>query len=50
MRLDLLDEVALVVCETPKKITLPQEMGEVKVWKERIYGKIKLTIYQKGVE
>ena len=49
-QLDLIDDVALIVCETAKKVTLPQEIGEVKVWQERNYGKIKLTIYQKGVE
>ncbi len=46
---ELLAEVALIVCETAKEVELPQSIDEVEVWQEREYGKVKLTIYQKGV-
>lgn len=50
VRLELIDKVALIVCETAKKVTLPQTIGEVEIWQERTYGKTKFTIYQKGVQ
>lgn len=46
---DLLDDVALIVCETTKRVELPDEIGDVTIWQERTYGRTKFTIYQKGV-
>lgn len=44
----LLNDVALIVCETDRHVELPDEIGELFVWQEKKYGKTKLTIYQKG--
>lgn len=47
---ELIDDIALIVCETAGDVQLPEQIGDVKVWQEREYGKVKFTIYQKGVE
>ncbi len=46
---DLLADVALIVCETAGDVELPDTIGEVEIWQKREYGKVKMTIYQKGV-
>lgn len=46
---DMLADVALIVCETSKKVELPAAIEEVSVWQERTYGRTKFTIYAKGV-
>lgn len=46
---DLINEVALIVCETANDVHLPKTIGHVEIWQEREYGKTKFTIYQRGV-
>lgn len=48
IQLDLLNDVALIVCETASGETLPEEIEDVKVWQTRDFKNTKLTIYQKG--
>lgn len=48
LQYELLNDVALIVCETDKNVTLPEEIGELFTWQVRKYGNAKLTIYQKG--
>lgn len=43
---DLLDEVALIVCEVASDVTLPEEINGLQLWDERKFGKSKLYIYQ----
>lgn len=45
---NLLNDVALIVCETSSDTELPETIGEAFVWQQRVYGKTKITIYQKG--
>jgi len=46
--LDLLDNVALIVCEVASNINLPEEIENLSLWQENDYGKNKLMIYEKG--
>lgn len=41
----LLSEEALIVCETDKSVNLPEEIADVSIWKQKIYGISKVTIY-----
>lgn len=41
----LLSEEVMVVCETDKGVTLPEEIAELGIWKEKIYGISKVTVY-----
>lgn len=41
----LLSREALVVCETEKSTDLPEEMAGFTIWKQKIYGISKVTIY-----
>lgn len=43
---DLLDEVALIVCEVASEVTLPEEIMGIQLWDERRFGKSRLYIYQ----
>lgn len=43
---NLLDEVALIVCEVASQVTLPEEIKGIHLWDERKFGKSKLYIYQ----
>ena len=45
---DMLDDIAMIVCETGNRVELPETIGELSVWQEKKYGKVKLTIYLKG--
>lgn len=40
----LADEV-LLVCETDKAVDLPEEISNFGIWKEKIYGMSKVTVY-----
>ena len=42
---DLLGEEVMVVCETDKAIDLPEEIACLGIWKEKIYGISKVTVY-----
>ncbi len=38
----------IIACETSKNEILPQNFGDFSVYRERIYGKTKITLYRKG--
>lgn len=42
---DLLGEDVMVVCETDKQVELPEEIACLGIWKEKIYGISKVTVY-----
>lgn len=42
---DLLGEEVMVVCETDKQVELPEEIACLGIWKEKIYGISKVTVY-----
>ena len=42
---DLFSEDVMVVCETDKAIELPEEIACLGIWKEKIYGISKVTVY-----
>lgn len=44
---ELLSPDAMVVCETDKSVQLPQEIGSLQIWKQKIYGISKVTVYVK---
>lgn len=48
VQLELLNDVALIVCETASEVTLPDEIEDVTLWQTREFKNTKLTIYQKG--
>ena len=41
----LLGEEVMVVCETDKVVDLPEEIACLGIWKEKIYGISKVTVY-----
>ena len=41
----LLGEEVMVVCETDKAVDLPEEIACLGIWKEKIYGLSKVTVY-----
>ena len=41
----LLGEEVMVVCETDKAVDLPEEIAFLGIWKEKIYGISKVTVY-----
>ncbi|MGT2749373.1 16S rRNA (guanine(966)-N(2))-methyltransferase RsmD [Streptococcus orisasini] len=41
----LLSEGVMVVCETDKSVELPEEIAELGIWKQKIYGISKVTVY-----
>lgn len=41
----LLGEEVVVVCETDKAVDLPEEIACLGIWKEKIYGISKVTVY-----
>ena len=38
-------ENVMVVCETDKSVELPEEIACLGIWKEKIYGISKVTVY-----
>lgn len=42
---DLLGDDVMVVCETDKQVELPEEIACLGIWKEKIYGISKVTVY-----
>ena len=44
---NLLSEEIMVVCETDKSVELPEEIACLGIWKEKIYGISKVTVYVK---
>lgn len=45
---DLLADNARIICETDSDVELPNEIEDLIVTKNRQYGKVRLTIYEKG--
>lgn len=41
----LLSDDVMVVCETDKTVNLPEEIAELGIWKQKIYGISKVTVY-----
>lgn len=41
----LLAEDVMVVCETDKNVDLPEEVADVGIWKQKVYGISKVTVY-----
>lgn len=41
----LFSEAVMVVCETDKAVELPEEIACLGIWKEKIYGISKVTVY-----
>lgn len=46
--LPLMSDYGFVVCEHPPEVSLPDEIGGFKVWRDYKYGKILVTVYRKG--
>ncbi|MBF0787511.1 MULTISPECIES: 16S rRNA (guanine(966)-N(2))-methyltransferase RsmD [unclassified Streptococcus] len=42
---NLLAEEVMVVCEIDKQIQLPEEIADLGIWKEKIYGISKVVVY-----
>ncbi|HEU6917041.1 TPA: 16S rRNA (guanine(966)-N(2))-methyltransferase RsmD [Streptococcus pneumoniae] len=42
---ELFSEDVMVVCETDKAVELPEEIACLSIWKEKIYGISKVTVY-----
>lgn len=42
---ELLSDDVLVVCETDKLVDLPEEIAGLGIWKQKIYGISKVTVY-----
>ncbi len=42
---ELLSDDILVVCETDKSVDLPAEIAGLGIWKQKIYGISKVTVY-----
>ncbi|MGT2911634.1 16S rRNA (guanine(966)-N(2))-methyltransferase RsmD [Streptococcus cameli] len=42
---NLLAEEVMVVCETDKAVDLPEEIAELGIWKQKVYGISKVTVY-----
>jgi len=42
---ELFSEDIMVVCETDKAVELPEEIACLGIWKEKIYGISKVTVY-----
>lgn len=42
---ELFSEDVMVVCETDKAVELPEEIACLGIWKEKIYGINKVTVY-----
>lgn len=43
---DAVSEDGIIACETSKDEALPEEVGKFKIYRERVYGKTKLTLYR----
>lgn len=41
----LLAEEVMVVCEVDKRVSLPEEVADLGIWKEKIYGISKVVVY-----
>lgn len=50
LKLDLLSSNALIVCEIDKKVTLPEQIQQAKVYKTAQYGLTNIVIYELSTE
>ncbi|MDY3024952.1 16S rRNA (guanine(966)-N(2))-methyltransferase RsmD [Streptococcus hyovaginalis] len=41
----LLTDAVMIVCETDKMVELPEEMSSFGIWKQKVYGISKVTVY-----
>ncbi|MBF7095328.1 16S rRNA (guanine(966)-N(2))-methyltransferase RsmD [Streptococcus sp. HF-1907] len=41
----LLSEDVMIVCETDKAVVLPEEVASFGIWKQKVYGISKVTVY-----
>ena len=41
----LLSEDVMIVCETDKAVDLPEEVASFGIWKQKVYGISKVTVY-----
>lgn len=41
----LLAEEVMIVCETDKAVELPEELSQFGIWKQKVYGISKVTVY-----
>lgn len=41
----LLSDDVMIVCETDKSVVLPEEISAFGIWKEKVYGISKVTVY-----
>ena len=46
---DLLDEVALIVCEVASDVTLPEEINGLQLWDERKFGNRNFIFINKSI-
>ncbi|EMP70796.1 hypothetical protein D823_08597 [Streptococcus sobrinus DSM 20742 = ATCC 33478] len=44
---DLLSPEVMIVCETDKSVDLPETLGDLRLWKQKVYGISKVTVYVK---
>lgn len=43
----LFSDHVMIVCETDKSVDLPEEIASVGIWKQKVYGISKVTVYVK---
>lgn len=44
----LLVSDGMIVVETKKQVSLPEQLGSLALWKQKIYGQTEIRIYRKG--
>ena len=44
---DLLSPEVMIVCETDKSVDLPETLDDLRLWKQKVYGISKVTVYVK---
>lgn len=44
---DLLSPEVMIVCEMDKSVDLPETLGDLRLWKQKVYGISKVTVYVK---
>ncbi|CQR25351.1 type II DNA modification methyltransferase [Streptococcus varani] len=42
---NLLSDEVMVVCESDKSVDLPEEIADLGIWKQKVYGISKVTVY-----
>lgn len=44
---DLLSPEVMIVCKTDKSVDLPETLDDLRLWKQKVYGISKVTVYVK---